>query len=286
VTKDTIPNAAIHTAANLNDGSYGNGSAWIGATTGAWAKVDLGREVEIGTLRFGRDRTGSYDDRDPGQFAVYTATNDAVYSTGNSTADETEYRLLYTSAAATFTGSLSGPATVELSVPPTMARFVKVVWQGGGAAIDELEVYAPATAPEPPVVAIPLGLPNVWLRLVGERQGALSGNGSYTGLKSMIQLWASAVLPTTEGPGLLTIQKDVDPSSIGLRNALESREQFSTWRLDCWRPGGSTQSLEMSVTLTGARVVGIQMVFPESPTMPSHEIVTFAYDAARWVGGQ
>jgi hypothetical protein len=286
VTKDTIANAPIHTAANLNDGFYGNGSAWIGATTGAWAKVDLGQTTEIGTLRFGRDRTGSYDDREPGQFAVYAATNDAVYATGNSADDETEYRLLYTSDASTFGGAISGPATVQVSFTPTVARFVKVVWLGGGAAIDELEVYAPASAPVPPFSSMPAGLPNVWLRLVGEKQGAVTGTGTYTGVEGAIRLWTPDPLPVNEGPGVLTVRKDVDVSSIALRRALESRERFTTWRLDRLRPGTTTQTLELTVTLTGARVVGIQMILPESPTVAAYEEVTFAYDTAQWVTGQ
>lgn len=48
----------LHDAAGINDGYYGNASAWIPAAAPGWLKIDLGLVSLISSLSFGRDRLG------------------------------------------------------------------------------------------------------------------------------------------------------------------------------------------------------------------------------------
>jgi len=147
VAQDTIVDAPVHVPENINDGAYGNGASWIGGSAGAWVKIDLGRAVSVTRLRFGRDRVGTFDDRDPGQFEVWLAEADAVYAAGDDTGDEREYSPAFLSAAHTFTGTLTGPENVVVDFPATTARYVKFRALEGGAAIDEVEVFGTPVTP-------------------------------------------------------------------------------------------------------------------------------------------
>lgn len=145
VAKDVIAgHAAIHAAAFVNDGLYGNGSSWIGASPDGWVKLDLGRVVQVDGVRFGRDRTGAFDDRDPGQVVVQLATADAAYAPGDEQDDTTEYTTVFDSAAVGFSGQVQGSETLRAAFTPTAARYVKVRVGADGAALDELEVSGQA----------------------------------------------------------------------------------------------------------------------------------------------
>src|SRR5205085_2687447 len=89
VAKDVIPGLdAIHRAEFANDGFYGNGSSWISNSPNSWLKIDLGQVTTISRVVFGRDRTGGFDDRDPGQFSISVATSDNVYANGDESGDD------------------------------------------------------------------------------------------------------------------------------------------------------------------------------------------------------
>ena len=67
VARDVLAShVAYHAASNVNDGEYGNGSAWVSGAAGSWVKIDLGKPTAFNAIRLGRDRLGTYDDRDPG----------------------------------------------------------------------------------------------------------------------------------------------------------------------------------------------------------------------------
>ncbi len=141
VAKDVIDgHAAIHAPAYTNDGLYGNGASWIGASVDAWVKIDLGRVVLVDGVRFGRDRTGGFDDRDPGQFVVALAMADDVYANGNDQNDAAEYTVVFDSATAGFSGQIAGAQTLRASFAPRAARYVRLLVAQEGAAIDEVEV--------------------------------------------------------------------------------------------------------------------------------------------------
>lgn len=141
VAKDALAGyPAIHDPAFINDGFYGNGASWIAGSAASWVKVDLGVRGQVNGIRFGRDRTGGFNDRDPGSFQVMVADADDVYATGNDSNDATEYRTVFDSAAQRFGGVITGAQTLSVSFPTVKARYVKVRFDAAGAAIDELEV--------------------------------------------------------------------------------------------------------------------------------------------------
>lgn len=158
VAKDTIAGySSIHQAQFANDGSYGNGSSWISASANSWIKIDLGRVVEIGSLRFGRDRTGNYNDRDPGQFTIAVAITDNAYANANESNDQVEYTQVFGSAAFGFSGVVNGAETWQASFTPLAARYVKLTVSNAGACIDEIEVHEQATGSDPPAGGPGLG---------------------------------------------------------------------------------------------------------------------------------
>ncbi|MFO0745354.1 MAG: TRAP transporter substrate-binding protein DctP [Myxococcota bacterium] len=141
VVKDVIDGYPdIHAAAFVNDGLYGNGSSWIGASPDAWVKIDLGRVVLVDGVRLGRDRTGGFDDRDPGAIVVQLASADDVYAAGDEQSDASEYATVFDSSALGFSGQIDGAQTLRAAFTPTAARYVKVRVAAPGAALDEVEV--------------------------------------------------------------------------------------------------------------------------------------------------
>lgn len=124
VASSTLPGfPAIHDAAFINDGQYGNGRSWIGNSPGAWIKIDLGSVQSIGQISFGRDRLGNFDDRDPGPFLIDFALSDAIYANGNDAEDLTEYSNAVDSSALGFSGIINFNETIVIDFDtPITAR--------------------------------------------------------------------------------------------------------------------------------------------------------------------
>ncbi len=142
VAKDTMRgHEEIHHAAYINDGLYGPGASWVSDSPDSWIKIDLGKATTINTVAFGRDRLGTYNDRDPGQFVIALALSDAVYADGDSSNDKVEYKEVFDSKQVGFSGTVSGSETVEAQFQPRLARFVKITFENAGTAIDEVEVF-------------------------------------------------------------------------------------------------------------------------------------------------
>ena len=156
VTSSTIANfGTIHNSNYVNDGFYGNGRSWIpdGADSTPWIKIDLGQNIEIDRLMFGRDRLDNFNDRSPGQFTIEIATTDDVYANGNDGNDGAEYTQILDSALLGFSGILNTGETVEASFTAVTARYVKINFGNSSIAIDEVEVFE-AAIPEPAALAI------------------------------------------------------------------------------------------------------------------------------------
>lgn len=153
VAKDTLPGyEKVHDAAYVNDGLYGPGASWVSNSRDSWIKMDLGKPAVINTVTFGRDRLGTLNDRDPGQFVISVAVSDDVYADGNSSNDEIEYVEVYNSKQSGFTGTISGPETVMAQFKLLKARYIKITFENAGTAIDEVEVFLaplPSTAKSP-----------------------------------------------------------------------------------------------------------------------------------------
>ncbi len=165
VTKDLINNgglSVIHDAPYLNDGLYGNGTSWIGATANSWLKIDFGQAVLFDRVWLGRDRTNGFDDREPGQFLIQVASSD-VYANGNDAGDATEYTTVFDSAALAYSGIIAGSQTIQAQfAAPVSARYLKITVASPGAApgfnaaIDEMQVFrgSPVVVPEAGTLAL------------------------------------------------------------------------------------------------------------------------------------
>jgi hypothetical protein len=68
----TIPGYAMHAAAHVNDGLYGNDHSWVSDAPRGWIQIELPVEAEIDRIVWSRDRTASplYVDRVPTKYVV------------------------------------------------------------------------------------------------------------------------------------------------------------------------------------------------------------------------
>ncbi len=147
--KDTIP-AAPHAIAGLNNGTYGNSSSWIGNSLNSFCGVSFGGTVNLGSVAWGRDNTGSFSDRCAG---LYTLEYTQVASPGTGTAatgnPATGWAVI---------GTITYPASYSLrhayTFTPVNATGIRLTVPGNsfadGACIDELEA-GPAITPPAPV---------------------------------------------------------------------------------------------------------------------------------------
>ena len=150
--KDLIGNGAYaptHTTANVNNGTYGNGSSWIGDSANSFVGVSFGAApVSVGQVAWGRDNTGTYGDRTAGLYTLeYTTDPNPNASTSN--------WLPIGSVTYPFAGAANSPISMSLrhlwSFPQVNATGIRLTTPGdglgSGAAIDELEAYAYAAPP-------------------------------------------------------------------------------------------------------------------------------------------
>jgi hypothetical protein len=140
VAKDTMT-GSIHKAAYVNDGLYGPGASWVSNSGNSWIKIDLGKATKINTITFGRDRLGELNGHNPGQFVVSLAISDDVYADGNNSNDVREYRPVFNSEHAGFSGTISGAETVAVQFTPQVTRYIKITFENKGTAIDEVEAF-------------------------------------------------------------------------------------------------------------------------------------------------
>lgn len=173
-----------HVFGNINNGTYGNSSSWLGPGLSNFGFIGLGfsAPVTIGSLAFGRDNTGTFTDR---TFGTY----------------EIEYSLNYVSGSGLLTGtwqplhffdySVSPPADpflrhlYNLNTPLTGVTGIRITvpsflhsssFESGyqALAIDEFEVYATAASvvPEPSTYAALFGAGVLALAICRQRRAA------------------------------------------------------------------------------------------------------------------
>lgn len=151
---------ATHFIANVNNGSYGNASSWIGngatGTSGPFIGIDLGAEpTAVSSIAFGRSNVLAGDpcaggvcvDRNLG---VYTLqfTSEANPNAATSDASWTTIGTLnYQAGAGTnFTAPHQRHVYEFNAVNATGLRLiVPATGIAGGTAIDEIELYAPTS---------------------------------------------------------------------------------------------------------------------------------------------
>ena len=117
----------------------GVGSPQVGTAT---ITLDLGGLADIGEIKFGRDRLGTFSDRAPNSLTLELAGLDGIYQN------------MLTNAS--IPAGLVSTAGYTLSVrgfDPNLTRYVRMSLTSAGAAfgIDEIEIMA---APAPGTVAL------------------------------------------------------------------------------------------------------------------------------------
>lgn len=159
-----------HYIANINDGTYGNSSSWIGATDGlTWVGVIFSAPTAVGSFAFGRDNSGAFFDRANGVYAIQYTTDSVTVGTAPSATWLTIGSLDYGSSPPP---SPSFRHLYDLNSPLTGVTAFRILTTGSiaptGQAIDELEVYATSAIPEPSTYALVAGLLGLalagWLR--------------------------------------------------------------------------------------------------------------------------
>lgn len=152
----------FHRIANVNDGSYGNPAAWIGASDdpNPWVGVALGGLFNVTSIAWGRDNLGSFSDRSLGVY-TFEYTIDPVPNAGSAWTTHSMIDLVGSNPGV-FDPSLRHEFEVFSSSPdfgsPVLATGIRLkvpnTGIANGTAIDELEVYGTAVpggsdVPEP-----------------------------------------------------------------------------------------------------------------------------------------
>ena len=145
--KDVIGNggfAPTHTIPNLNNGTYGNPSSWIGNSANSFCGVSLGATpVSVGRVAWGRDNTRTITDRTSGLYTLeYTALPNPSETTPQTGNPATGWALIGTASYPS--NALPFSLRHAYSFPPVMATGIRLTTPGNGAAsgacVDEIEV--------------------------------------------------------------------------------------------------------------------------------------------------
>ena len=150
--KDLIAGGAFaptHTIANVNNGTFGNGSSWIGDSAPSYVGVGFGSTQSIASFAFGRDNTGAFGDRAAGTYTI-EYTNDANPVANHASPIWTNLGTVTISGGQGINAALRHRYNVNTPVSATGIRLVTF----GGAAVDELEIFpaAGAIVPLPPAL--------------------------------------------------------------------------------------------------------------------------------------
>jgi PEP-CTERM motif len=145
----------FHDETGINDGSYGNGSSWIGNTPNSWLKIDLGVAAIIDQILFGRYRMGTCcNDRQAGSFSIAAALTDNVFSNGDTTNDDLEYSTIVPTNSVSYPSGQTVKVDFTTGTPEIItARYLKLTFANSGTAIDEVEVFG-TTVPAPATLAL------------------------------------------------------------------------------------------------------------------------------------
>ncbi len=138
-----------HTIPNINNGTFGNGSSWIGDSANSWVGIGFGTPQALSGLAFGRDNTGTFnefnDARILGNYIVEYTTDLNVLANPAGATWLTLGQTNYTGAVA---GSLLTQPTLRhrYNFDAISATAVRIITPGSsfanGAAIDEIELFS------------------------------------------------------------------------------------------------------------------------------------------------
>ena len=141
--KDLLPGyAPTHTIPNLNNGTSGNPSSWIGNSFNSFCGISLGAApVTVAGLAFGRDNTGGFTDRTSGTYTIqYTTVPNPTAATAAAS----------WTTLGTLTYAAASPPLFNLpsrrhryDFPAISATGVRMICSTSGICVDELELYGP-----------------------------------------------------------------------------------------------------------------------------------------------
>ena len=129
-----IVTAGVHELEHVNDGQFGNGRSWMGATKkDAWVALEFQEPVTVERIVWARDRTGAFADRVPVAYRIEVAGGTADETGWTLVADSTDRQPFGTKADGTVTGLNADErrqlADLESEKAKLQAR-VKVAEQG------------------------------------------------------------------------------------------------------------------------------------------------------------
>jgi hypothetical protein len=152
--KDLIGGTGVgpHVIANLNNGSYGNDSSWIGNSDPSYAGVGFAGFQSIASFAFGRDNGGeaqAFTDRSAGNYTI-EFTTDAAPALNHLTAVWTSLGTMNIANGGGVSSWLRHRFNLTTPVNATGFRIITP----GGVAIDEIELYSSPGA----IIPLPAGL--------------------------------------------------------------------------------------------------------------------------------
>ena len=141
--KDLLPGyAPTHTIPNLNNGTSGNPSSWIGNSSNSFCGINLGAiPVPLSGIAFGRDNTGTFTDRTSGTYTIQYTTVPNPSASTPAASWITIGTLVY--------GAASPPLFTKPSLrhrydfPTISATGIRLLCSANGICVDELELYGP-----------------------------------------------------------------------------------------------------------------------------------------------
>ena len=140
---------------------------------------------------------------------------------------------------------------------------------------------------------------NALLKLAGVKQGEIRGSVTQKGREGKIAVIAVSheiVSPRDATTGQATgkrqhrpllITKELDRSSVPLRQMLIGNEPAKDWELQLYRPISGTETLYLTIRLTDAAIASIEMQMPNNRDVAltnreTFEEIAFVYSKIEW----
>ncbi len=142
---------------------------------------------------------------------------------------------------------------------------------------------------------------NAYLRIKGYQQGDIKGSATVKGREGRIVVIAcchdidsardpeSGLTTGKRRHGPLVITKELDRSSVPLRQALVANETLTVWELQFWRAmTRGTEKQHFTIRLVNAQVESIRLELPntrspDTSKLPEMERIVFNYEKIEWI---
>lgn len=142
---------------------------------------------------------------------------------------------------------------------------------------------------------------NAYLKLKGQKQGDIKGSATVKGREGRIVVIACShdIAKPLDTAGSqasgrrqhhpLLITKELDKSSVPLRQALVTDENLTVWDLQFWRAmTRGSEKQHFTVRLVNAKVASIHFELPstrspDTSKLPELEQIAFSYEKIEWI---